>query len=79
VQRYIQKLSRIRCAVTGDDLTAAGLTPGPLYSAILAEALDIRLDGRAVGREQELASLARLVVKHQRKAGKGEEDVCRPS
>jgi len=79
VERYIQELSRIRCAVTGDDLTAAGLTPGPAYSAILAEALDIRLDGRAVGREQELASLGRLIAKHQRKAEKCEENLCRPS
>ncbi|MDP2401046.1 MAG: hypothetical protein Q8M66_03630, partial [Actinomycetota bacterium] len=71
VEYFVDILSRIKPSVSGDDLTAEGLTPGPLYSAILAEALDARLDGKAVGREQELANLRRLIVKHRRRATKG--------
>ncbi len=71
VEHYIDTLSRIKPAVNGDDLTAEGLDPGPLYSAILAEALDARLDGRAVGRDQELANLRRIIAKHRRRLSKG--------
>jgi hypothetical protein len=37
-----------------------GATPSEAFSAILARALDDRLDGRAVGRRAELANLKRL-------------------
>ncbi len=60
IERYIDVLSRIQPAVTGDDLVAAGLRPGPEFSAILAQARADRLDGRAVGREAELENLIRL-------------------
>jgi len=61
IQRYVTVLSRIRPAVTGQDLIEMGLEPSPAFSGILAQALDARLDGKAVGREAEMANLARLV------------------
>lgn len=60
IERYIDVLSRVRPAVTGDDLVAMGFRPGPSFSAILAQALADRLDGKAVGREAELENLARI-------------------
>ncbi|NTW27966.1 MAG: hypothetical protein HGA39_01165 [Coriobacteriia bacterium] len=39
------------------DLTGWGATPSEAFSAILARARDDRLDGRAVGRQAELANL----------------------
>jgi tRNA nucleotidyltransferase (CCA-adding enzyme) len=60
VERYLDVLSEVRITVSGDDLTDLGMEPGPGYSAILAQALGDRLDGRAVGREAELANLKRL-------------------
>lgn len=60
IERYLDVLSEVRIAVSGDDLTALGMEPGPGYSAILAQALGDRLDGRAFGREAELANLRRL-------------------
>jgi tRNA nucleotidyltransferase (CCA-adding enzyme) len=68
VELFVDTLSQVRPSVSGNDLTAEGLTPGPLYSAILAEAHDARLDGKAVGRERELANLRRLITKHRRRA-----------
>ncbi|MDF1541716.1 MAG: CBS domain-containing protein [Anaerosomatales bacterium] len=61
VQRFVSVLSRIKPAVTGEDLIEMGLTPSPAFSGILAQALDARLDGKAVGREAEMANLGRLV------------------
>ncbi|MGB4592783.1 MAG: CBS domain-containing protein [Coriobacteriia bacterium] len=60
IERFIDVLTGVRAAVSGDDLVALGLQPGPGFSAILAQALADRLDGRAVGREAELANLKRL-------------------
>lgn len=63
IERFLGELSRITPAVTGEDLIAQGLTPSPHFSAILAQALDDRLDGRAVGRDAELANLRRLIAR----------------
>lgn len=63
VERYLRELSHVRAAVTGSDLIALGYEPSPAFSAILAQALADRLDGRAVGREQELANLRRLATR----------------
>ena len=71
VIRYLDVLARISPEVSGEDLTAFGMTPGPAYSSILAQALDDRLDRRAVGREAELANLRRLLDKFLRAEPKG--------
>jgi tRNA nucleotidyltransferase (CCA-adding enzyme) len=60
IERYVNVVSHIEPTVNGDDLVALGLEPSQLFSAILGQALDARLDGRAVGREAELANLRRL-------------------
>ncbi len=60
IERFISELAGAKPAVSGDDLTGLGMEPGPEYSAILAQALADRLDGKAVGREAELANLKRL-------------------
>lgn len=63
VERYVGDLSRITPSVTGRDLIGLGAQPGEVFSAILAKARDDLLDGRAVGRDEELANLRRLAVK----------------
>ncbi len=60
VDRYLTSLSRVRAAVSGDDLVGMGYAPSPAFSGILTAALADRLDGRAVGREAELANLRRI-------------------
>ncbi|MDP2183202.1 MAG: CBS domain-containing protein [Actinomycetota bacterium] len=66
VEHYVDVVSRIKPEVSGKDLIEMGLTPSARFSAILAQALDDRLDGKAVGREAERANLQRLVTKHER-------------
>jgi tRNA nucleotidyltransferase (CCA-adding enzyme) len=63
VERYSTEVSRIAPAVSGRDLIEMGAEPGEAFSAILATARDDRLDGRAVGREAEIANLRRLALK----------------
>ena len=64
IERFVHVLSVVEAAVSGEDLVALGYTPGPRFSAILSQALADRLDGRAVGREAELANLRRLARRH---------------
>lgn len=40
--------------VTGDDLIAAGLSPGPLFKRVLEQAYDEQLEGRLTTREEAL-------------------------
>ncbi len=60
IGRYIDVLARIKPSVNGKDLIEMGYEPSDAFTAILARALDDRIDGRAVGREAELANLRRI-------------------
>jgi poly(A) polymerase len=40
--------------ITGDDLTAAGLTPGPLFKRVLDQVYDAQLEGRVATKEQAM-------------------------
>jgi tRNA nucleotidyltransferase (CCA-adding enzyme) len=60
IEHFAQTLSRIRPTVSGRDLLELGAEPKQEFSAILARALEDRLDGRAVGRQAELANLRRI-------------------
>jgi hypothetical protein len=63
VLHFARVVARIRPAVSGNDLVALGAEPSAAFSAILSRARADRLDGKAVGREGELANLRRLAVK----------------
>jgi tRNA nucleotidyltransferase (CCA-adding enzyme) len=63
VDRYLTELSRIRAAVTGEDLIALGVEPSHAFAGILSRALADRLDGRAVGWDAERANLRRLAAR----------------
>jgi hypothetical protein len=54
----------VRLEIDGDDLLAAGLEPGPAVGAGLAAARAAKLDGRASGREAELAEALRAAGDH---------------
>jgi len=41
--------------ITGDDLTAAGFTPGPIFKRILDSVYDAQLEGRITTKDQALA------------------------
>ena len=66
VEEFVRVLAPTRAAVSGADLVELGLTPGPEFSGILAQARADRLDAKAVGREAELANLKRLVKRSRR-------------
>ncbi len=63
-RRWLEELRHVRLEIDGDDLLAAGLTPGPAVGAGLAAARAAKLDGRAVGRAAELAEALRVARGH---------------
>lgn len=60
IETFVTKIAAVTPAVSGTDLIELGMTPGPPFAAILAQARADRLDGKAVGRDAELANLKRL-------------------
>jgi tRNA nucleotidyltransferase (CCA-adding enzyme) len=58
-RRWLQDLRHVRLEINGEDLLAAGLAPGPAVGAGLAAARAAKLDGRAAGRNAELAEALR--------------------
>ena len=54
-RRWLDELRHVRLDITGDDLLAAGVEPGPALGAGLAAALAAKLDGLVGGRAGELA------------------------
>jgi len=63
IAHYARDLAHVTAAVTGRDLIEMGFEPREEFTAILARALDDRLDGRAVGRDAELANLRRIAAR----------------
>lgn len=55
---HLNDLAQGDCAppplVTGDDLQAMGLPPGPLFKTLLDQTYDAQLEGRVISREQAL-------------------------
>lgn len=66
VEQYYREWRLVKTAVTGDDLRAMKLKPGPRYTAILDRLLAARLDGEVTDEAGERALLATLLdAKHQ--------------
>jgi len=55
LMNYWQHYRHIHPELTGDDLKAMGLPPGPIFGQILHDLRAARLDGRLSTREEELA------------------------
>jgi tRNA nucleotidyltransferase (CCA-adding enzyme) len=53
-RRWLDELRHVTLEITGDDLLAAGVPPGPEVGERLRRALDRKLDDGAAGREDEL-------------------------
>ncbi len=53
---WFDELADVRLEISGDDLIAAGVEPGPQLGAALAHALDLTLDGQCSGAERQLAA-----------------------
>jgi tRNA nucleotidyltransferase (CCA-adding enzyme) len=60
--RYLDTWRHVRPLLTGDDLRALGIPPGPRYRTILAALRDARLDGRVQSREDEIALVRGLIT-----------------
>ena len=52
---WLDRLRHVRLEIDGQDLLAAGVPQGPLIGRALRAALAAKLDGRASGRDAELA------------------------
>lgn len=65
VRRFRDRLAGTRTQVTGRQLHALGLKPGPAYRRVLDRLLDARLDRRVTSEAEELA-LARRLVRRNR-------------
>jgi tRNA nucleotidyltransferase (CCA-adding enzyme) len=53
-RRWLDELRHVALSITGADVLAAGVAPGPAVGRGLAAALSAKLDGRAGSRESEL-------------------------
>jgi len=59
IENLLRPLEAVDCApppfVTGDDLTAAGLSPGPLFKRVLEQVYDAQLEGRVTDKPSAMA------------------------
>lgn len=55
-RRWLSDLRGVTLDISGDDLLAAGVAPGPGVGVALRRALDARLDGEAPDRDRQLRS-----------------------
>ena len=57
--RYLTHLASVKPALTGKDLQALGITPGPRYRQILDALLKARLEGEVRSRQEEMELVRR--------------------
>jgi tRNA nucleotidyltransferase (CCA-adding enzyme) len=69
--RYQTEWRLVEAEMTGDDLKALGLKPGPLFRQLLGALRDARLDGKVSTREEEMVLVGKLVADAE--GGKGWE------
>lgn len=62
LDRYVAEWQRVKTVITGDDLRAAGMPPGPVYARILDKLLVARLDGQISDEVEERALFAALLA-----------------
>jgi tRNA nucleotidyltransferase (CCA-adding enzyme) len=60
--RYQTEWRWVEAEITGNDLKAMGLRPGPAYGRLLGALRDARLDGKVSTREEEEALLEKLLA-----------------
>ena len=60
ISQYLSRLRYIKIEVSGRDLQEMGITPGPMYAAILHRVLMAKIDGKAEGREEQLRLAGQL-------------------
>ncbi len=67
LENHLAELERTDYAppplISGDDLTAAGLQPGPLFKRILDAVYDEQLEGHILSKQQALELASRLAGK----------------
>lgn len=63
ISLYLTRLRDVKISLTGDDLKALGIPPGPKYQKILSRVLDAKLDGIVFDREEEIAFVKSLRMK----------------
>ncbi len=59
VRVMVEKLSKVRLAISGDDLKRMGIPPGPIYRRILDKVFEAKLDGEVRTEEEELKMVHR--------------------
>jgi tRNA nucleotidyltransferase (CCA-adding enzyme) len=63
---FLRHHNGTKSSITGKDLLALGVEPGPHYQRILRAVLNARLDGKVKNREEEIAFARDLVSHHKR-------------
>jgi tRNA nucleotidyltransferase (CCA-adding enzyme) len=64
INTYISSWKEVKATLTGDDLRARGLPPGPVYKQILKALRAARLDGQVSSTEEETALLEKMLTEH---------------
>ncbi len=76
MKREYDAVIKVKRLVTGDDLIAAGLKPGPAFKSILAELQELQVEGKITSTEQGLEyvkdNMGKLVIAPNRE-GNGSE------
>lgn len=60
-KEYVESYRTKKTIITGEDIKRLGVTEGPIYSKILKEVLNARIDG-TVGTYEEEMELAKKIV-----------------
>ena len=61
IEDFLGAYHAVRCSLSGHDLKALGVAPGPEYQRILRGLLDAKLDGAVCTREEEIKAVSKMI------------------
>lgn len=73
ISLYLTTLRGVSLDITGKDLIAMGLAPGPIFSEIMETILAAKIDGRAPTLLTQVALAKQLIEEHQQKVEEQKE------
>jgi tRNA nucleotidyltransferase (CCA-adding enzyme) len=64
IKRYYTRLADIKLDIGGEDLKEMGYSPSPVFKKVLDRVFRMKINGKVIGRKDELAAAERLIKKY---------------
>ena len=62
IENFLNLYSNVKIKISGNDLKALGIKPGPVYSKLLSRVLHKKLEGEIKTKKDEINLVKKLII-----------------